>query len=194
MRIGDYWLCRKRRPLALNSWEMTTVDIEIMSVQDLTLEERDFIGDWIGQVFGGIDSKYEWAHGEWALLIRRNGGIVSYVEVVQRRIEVDGQSVDIGGIANVMTLEDWKRRGFASAAMRKCMDFICNKLSADFGLLVCEAELIPFYERLGWHVVSGPLVADQSRGKVVLPHVTMVFACKDREWPVGTIDLCGLPW
>jgi GNAT superfamily N-acetyltransferase len=170
------------------------VDVEIMLVQDLPVEERDFINDWIGRVFGGIDDEYEWARGQWAVLIRRQGSIVSYVEIAQRRIEVEGHPLDVGGIANVMTLEDWRRRGFASAAMRDAITFIRDELQTGFGLLVCEAELIPYYEGLGWHVVSGPLVADQPQGKVVLPHITMVLACNDEEWPVGTIDLCGLPW
>jgi len=184
----------KCRLLALNSWEVKDLDIEIMHVQDMALEERDFINVWIDRVFGDIDDAYEWARGEWAVLIRRSGGIVSYVEIAQRQIKVGGRPVHVGGIANVMTLDDWKRHGFASAAMRKSMGFIRSELKADFGLLVCEEELIPFYERLDWHVVSGPLVADQPEGRVVLPHIAMVFVCKDTEWPAGTIDLCGLPW
>jgi len=160
----------------------------------LTPEEQSFIDDWVIQVFGDVDGDIEWVRGDWSVVVRGNGRIVGQLEIIERMVEVDGQPVSVGGIANVMTLDGWKRRGLASAAMHQAVDFIREELRADFGLLVCEEKLILFYERLGWHVVEGPLIAEQSRGRIVLPHVAMVYACQKSEWPQGKIDLCGLPW
>ena len=71
---------------------------------------------------------------------------------------------------------------------------IRDELQVAFGLLICDECMIPFYSRLGWQVVEGPLMFDQPGGKVVFDDVTMVLPCAGENWPEGTIDLCGLPW
>jgi len=67
-------------------------------------------------------------------------------------------------------------------------------LGVEFGLLVCEEDVVPFYERLGWQVVEGPLTFDQPGGQATWPAVVMVLPCGGKAWPEGMIDLCGLPW
>jgi predicted N-acetyltransferase YhbS len=173
------------------------MDFEISRRSDLTQDERDFLDGWIAQTFvGGDKGIKEWASSEWVVMVREDGQIVCLVEIVGRRIQVADRPLQVGGIANLVTRNGWRRRGLASAVMYRAMDFIRDELEADFGLLVCEKALIPFYERLGWHLVADPVFVEQSQGRIVLPHTTMVFSCGDAavKWPSGTIDLCGLPW
>jgi hypothetical protein len=62
-------------------------------------------------------------------------------------------------------------------------------------LLLCRPELEPFYERLGWRTVPGPLAFEQPGQRLTWPLRVMVLPCAPgAEWPRGTIDLRGLPW
>jgi hypothetical protein len=66
---------------------------------------------------------------------------------------------------------------------------------AAFGLLLCRPELERFYAPMGWRAVPGPLVFEQPGRQITWPLSVMVWPCRPgREWPAGTIDLCGLPW
>jgi len=165
-----------------------------MPRHNLTPQEQDFIDAWLNQAFAGVGGDTEWVRGDWSAIVRNCGHVVSQVEVLKRMVRVNDQPLNVGGIANVATLDGWKRQGLASKAMHKAVDFVCSTLGADFGLLVCEHQLISFYEQLGWYTVAGPVVASQSEGKIVLPEETMVYSCHDSQWPSGEIDLCGLPW
>jgi hypothetical protein len=72
--------------------------------------------------------------------------------------------------------------------------FLRDELRVTAGLLICGAEMAPYYGRLGWQVVPGPLLIDQPQGKVAMLATIMVLRFDETPWPAGTIDLCGLPW
>jgi predicted acetyltransferase len=117
------------------------------------------------------------------------------VEIVERIGTVNGQPVKLGGIGGVTTLPEWRRRGLASIALQRAATFMREELHVEFGLLGCEREMAPFYGRLGWEIADAPLVFDQPSGKTTFADaVTMVLPCAGKEFPRGTIDLCGLPW
>ena len=119
---------------------------------------------------------------------------MSHVEIINRMATVGGVSLRLGGIGGVATHPEWRGRGLATLALRLAEVWLRELLLADFGLLICSQARRPFYERLGWRVVDGPLVFDQPTGKVTFGDVTMVLPCLRSEWPTGTIDLRGLPW
>ncbi|NLE45797.1 MAG: GNAT family N-acetyltransferase [Chloroflexi bacterium] len=171
-----------------------SISIEIQPTRTLPEEVQNHIGEWMHRIFAGMDVGIEWAGGDWSILVHVNGELVSHVNIVDRVVRVGGRDVRLGGIGNVATLETWQGRGLASIGMRTAQAFMCDELGVDFGLLLCEEDLIPFYRRLGWQVVSEPAVVDQPGGKVTLHHIVMVISCQQSEWPSGAIDLCGLPW
>jgi hypothetical protein len=122
---------------------------------------------------------------------------------------VGGTEMRLGGIGGVVTLKEWRNRGIASAAMQKAAEFLHDQLAVPFGLLVCDPALAPFYQKLSWQVVAGPLVFDQPAAfqpgldqvisggpthKATLEGAIMVLPCREAVWPAGLIDLCGLPW
>ena len=176
------------------SREAYAMDIGIGLRLDLTPEERKFIDDWLHCVFGEADAGIEWERGERSVVIRADGQIVSYLEIIEREILVGDQPLRVGGIGNVVTVDGWKRRGLASSTMRVAAEIFCEELQVDFGLLICEHSLTSFYERLGWHAVDEPLVVDQPGGPLTMSEVAMVYSCRCESWPEGRIDLRGLPW
>jgi len=174
--------------------EEVPVRQEIKRSSDLRPAEKEYLGRWTRQVFGGAACDYTWADVDWHVLVWIGTELVSHVEIVERTGTVGSQSVRLGGVGGVASAAEWRGRGLATLAMEKAAEFLCGKLHAEFGLLICGQEMTSFYHRLGWEVVDGPLVFHQPEGKVTFEDVVMVLSCRGQQWPTGTIDLCGLPW
>ena len=164
--------------------------IEVRAEGDLTEAERRQLS-WPWDAF---ERDFEWSEPDWCVLVWANGQVVSQLAIVERVGLVAGRPVKLGGLGNVIALPAWRGRGFTSAALRRAAAFMCQELGVEFGLLVCEEDVVPFYERLGWQVVEGPLTFDQPGGQATWPAVVMVLPCGGKAWPEGMIDLCGLPW
>jgi len=164
--------------------------IEVRAEGDLT-EEEDRALSW---PWDAPERDFEWSVPDWRVLVWAEGRVVSQVAILERVGRVAGQPVRLGGIGNVIALPAWRGRGFTSRAMRRAAAFMCQELGVEFGLLVCEEDVVSFYERLGWQVVEGPLTFDQPGGKATWPAVAMVLPCGEKGWPEGMIDLCGKPW
>src|ERR1019366_6531593 len=56
------------------------------------------------------------------IVARDRGRLVSTVQIFDRVISLYGQSVPMGGIGSVFTLEEYRHQGVASALMRLAVD------------------------------------------------------------------------
>ena len=178
---------------------MNTVTLDQMAnFTDADYEERlrlsqavypDLGADWPGR-------HLEWSAPEWCVRVRNSAGsLVSYVGIHFRDALVDGQSVKIGGVGNVKTRPDARRRGFASAGISRAVEFFHERSNIDFALLVCEPNLVGYYARLGWREFTGRSLVRQD-GKIVEFTFNRVMTTGiQASSPVeGVIDLCGAPW
>lgn len=168
--------------------------LEIRSASSLSAAERFYIEDRALKIFGAQDQGLEWAQGDWFVLIWEGEELASQVEIVDRIALVGGKPLRLGGIGGVATWPAWRRRGLAALAVQKAMEFIRAELGVEFGLLICDAEKLPFYARMGWQEAGASLLIDQPGGKIVFQTPVMVWPCQEKEWPEGEIDLCGRPW
>jgi predicted GNAT family N-acyltransferase len=71
--------------------------------------------------------------------------LVCHVGVHTRVAKWDGQTIKIGGVGGVITRQDARGRGYASAAMRAAISEMREKGGSDFALLVCEVHNFAFY-------------------------------------------------
>jgi len=78
--------------------------------------------------------------------------------------------------------------------MRATQEFMREKMSVLFGLLVCSEVTRPMYESLGWRQAAEDLYYLQNGERRLLKASVMILPLAGRNWPSGTIDLCGLPW
>jgi GNAT superfamily N-acetyltransferase len=144
---------------------------------------------WPGRVI-------EWAAHQWAVVgWDAEGAALCYVGVVLRDARWDNRSVKVGGIGGVKTHPAFRGRGFATAAIRLALDYFHGQGDVDFGLLVCEPGLVPFYERLGWRRFPGELLVAQRQTTMPFTfNLPMTTPLRLHESLGGEIDLLGPPW
>jgi aminoglycoside 2'-N-acetyltransferase I len=135
----------------------------------------------------------------YVVRVWEDGLLVSGLWITERTILVDGQPTRIAGIRGVRTDPAYRRRGFASAAMRAATDFIWRELRPDMAMLLSSEMAVPFYQSLGWQIIEGPVFFDQPTGKQNLRKVlperpAMVLLPEGRDPSRGAVDLCGLPF
>jgi hypothetical protein len=136
----------------------------------------------------------EWDTPEWGVRVHDDGALVSFAGVYLRDATLDGNPALVGGVGNVKTHPAARGRGFAAAAVRRAGEFFAER-NAAFGLLVCRAELVAYYGRLGWRPFAGRLVVRQ-RGEPAdfTLNGAMTLAVRSAAPAAGSIDLCGPPW
>src|SRR6202167_673004 len=85
-------------------------------------------------------------------LVARDGGrLVSTVQIFDRTINLDGQSVPMGGIGSVFTLDEYRHKRVASALMRLSVDTMIRE---GFEVSLLFAERLTFYNQFGWREVE----------------------------------------
>lgn len=139
---------------------------------------------------------YSWTPPSWSALIKSDQRVVAHAGIIYRVIQVGQLRVPVAGIAGVMTLPDWRRRGYARAMLANATAFAALQLWAPFALVICPKEESAFYQHLGWQIAEAPIFCEQPGGQVWLEREVAVYlACQgDVEWPSGSIDLGGTPW
>ncbi len=170
------------------------MEIEIKPSSQLTPQEKQQLENLFATAFPPDDIDYEWAEADWYVLVHEGMELVSTLEIVEREAVVGGTPVTLGGIGGVATHPNWRRRGFAEAGLKVAHSFLRRRLAVDYGLLICSEQLVPYYGKLGWRVVEGPMLIAQSSGPVTYSAPIMVLPVCKSEWPEGVIDLCGKPW
>lgn len=135
-----------------------------------------------------------WREKDWHFFLDVDGEPVSHVGLLRHDVLVDGVPVPVAGLGGVITEPGFQGRGFAQILLREALAFMTDEMDADFGFLFCLPRLVPFYERLGWQTISGPVLVQQSGGNVESPVESMVLPLRGGSWPPGRVELQSLPW
>ncbi len=135
-----------------------------------------------------------WASPDWAVMVWEDEELVSNVHIIDRVIQVGGRGVHVGGIGNISTKVEWRKRGYASAALKVATEFLADPLQVDYGLMTATESVKPMSEKLGWKMVAASLLMEQPDGKKPVNYPVLILPISARDWPPGPIDLCGLPW
>ncbi len=136
----------------------------------------------------------KWASPDWAVMVWEDDELVSNVHIIERTIKVGETPVKLGGIGNIATKLEWRKRGFASQALKVATNFLTDPLGVDFGLMIATDEMVHKYEKRGWKVAASSMLMDQPDGRRALSYPVMILPVTKQDWPDGVIDLCGLPW
>jgi aminoglycoside 2'-N-acetyltransferase I len=132
-----------------------------------------------------------WAHADKRVVVRDEGRVVCHAGLFFREGTLDGAPAKMCGIGGVMTAPDARKRGYASAAMRRAAEAMAG---LDFGLLFCEAHNVALYAGLGWRVFGGSVMCVQPSGPFLFDMMPTMILPKRAAPERGAIELCGLPW
>lgn len=117
-------------------------------------EVLDLLGHWYndrGEFFARYNHNDPAFRDELCLVARDGGRLVSTVQIFDRAINLEGQSVPMGGIGSVFTLEEYRHKGVASALMRLAVE---TMVRAGFEVSLLFAERLTFYNQFGWGEVE----------------------------------------
>ncbi len=91
---------------------------------------------------------------ELCLVARDGGRLVSTVQIFDRAINLDGQTVKMGGIGSVFTRAEYRHQRVASALMRLAVDTMVRE---GFEVSLLFADRLTFYNQFGWREVARKL-------------------------------------
>jgi hypothetical protein len=135
-----------------------------------------------------------WSLPDWHVAFINNARVLSFVSLVERMALFDGCTVKVAGISNMITVEPFRHKGFGSLVMLESQKLIARHIGAEFGLLLCSDDVIPFYSRLDWIPTSARLEYDQPSGKREWQKDVLIYSPDGRRPACEVIDLNGLPW
>jgi GNAT superfamily N-acetyltransferase len=136
----------------------------------------------------------EWATADWTFQALEGDEPVSYYNIIDRTVSIDGVATRVAGLNNMVTIPKHRGRGAASALLRETQPRWFEELHAACGLLLCADALLPFYSRLGWQKVNGRVVYSQPDGIRAWTANCMLLNAACEASSIREIDLCGLPW
>src|SRR5690348_1421893 len=85
------------------------------------------------------------------LVAEDRGRLVSTVQIFDRRINLDGQAIPMGGIGSVFTREDYRHRNLAS----RLMELAGATMEREgFEVSLLFAVRLTFYNQFGWKEVN----------------------------------------
>lgn len=172
--------------------KLTRPTIAIIPSTALSPKMHRELEDWFHREFGLIP--LQWDKPRWYALARYENTLVGRIGIVKRKIMAGGSVLWVGGISGVITRPEWRMQGIASMLLNKTAQFLEEVLSTEFGLLICRDEMAPFYRKNGWESIRTSTYFMQESGRYRYKQTSMILRCKDRNWPQGDVDLCGLPW
>ncbi len=119
--------------------------------------ERDEVLDLLARWYNDREFFARYNHNDpgfrdaLCIVARDRGQLVSTVQIFDRAINLDGQSVPMGGIGSVFTLEEYRHKGVASALMRLAVDTMARE---GFEVSLLFAERLTFYNQFGWREIE----------------------------------------
>ncbi|MGA8794971.1 GNAT family N-acetyltransferase [Candidatus Binatus sp.] len=128
-----------------------------MEVRAALHGERDEVLDLLARWYNDREFFARYNHNDpgfrdaLCLVARDRGQLVSTVQIFDRAINLDGQSVPMGGIGSVFTLEEYRHKGVASALMRLAVDTMMRE---GFEVSLLFAERLTFYNQFGWREIE----------------------------------------
>jgi predicted GNAT family N-acyltransferase len=144
--------------------------------------------------FGMEDSEIEWIPKTHHTLLRRDdGALIGSIGLVFVDLEAGREAFTVAGVGGVIVTRSERGRG----RLRPLMDAALARAAehAERAMLFCAERNVGIYERFGFAVLDGPVIAQQPAGPRVMPMPTMWRPLREGvTWPAGVVSLPGPPF
>jgi hypothetical protein len=142
-----------------------------------------------------VTAGLQWADATLRAMAWRKGRMVCHVGALIRAAVIDGSAVKVGGVGEVMTAPDARRRGYARSVLSAMCRHLIDVQQVSFLMLFCAPALYGFYGSLGWRRFTGELLVGQRSGSIAFPLEPPLVQDGTETVPAaGVLDLRGPPW
>lgn len=119
-----------------------------------------------------------------SFLMMENHRVLSHVGIRKSLCQHRGEVYLAYGLSEVVTDPSYQRQGLASFLLQQARCFI-QKQHADFCIMTCQKEKVPFYTRCGYQVMQGACLVggtkDQPFRSDSLNLTTMMFLISSKS-------------
>lgn len=141
-----------------------------------------------------VNPGYQWAQPAIHTLAFADGKLASHAGILGREILVGGNRIYVAGVTDVATGVSFRRKGCARTVLKAVENHLKMEGVCMFALLFCDASLLPLYESCGYRRIAAPLFIHSEGRRFQIDDVKLAHPLTADEWPLGEIDLLGLPW
>ncbi len=180
--------------LSPNSGEIQTKIIPYAEINGTT---KNVINKLFEKAFNNNLENHEkhWARPTHAVLGYLNRKLIVFYFIFARDCQFDENEVSVGGLGGLTCNPAYRKFGFTRQLIESTWEKAMKDFDFDYGLLICEKKLIPFYEKFGWYL------SDESKLKLIENPVTkkrilklMLYSSSASEHRPETIDVNGKLW
>jgi GNAT superfamily N-acetyltransferase len=125
---------------------MMSENLQITSVAEADPALDKELRDWFRDQFA--HKTYLWAEPDYGIC-RIDELLAGRLAIFDRGVSAGGIIVKVGGIGGVATKSQWRHRRVASELLSRAAEFIRDKLSLEFGFLLCRRDVSPVTRSLG---------------------------------------------
>jgi Acetyltransferase (GNAT) domain len=154
-----------------------TFHLDVMRGNNVTSAQEQFINHWNQHYFGDVAVSRGLAKApvHWRLILRDDQSMVSHVALTEMDIEMDGQTKKTGAVGGLFTPSHIQGMGYGNALMDRAEALIFDQLKLSMGILFCLPELISFYSKRHWSLVTPPVTLEQKSGLATWGAAVMIL-------------------
>jgi len=145
----------------------------------LTPSDLEMLSNWNDQAFShlSVTKNFEWTvGGDYNLRLEVDGEFAGYVGILRREISIDGNAVVVGAIRGLVIGEQYRGLGLGQLLMKAAHKVILKTIRAEYGFLICLTDISEFYQKLGWHEITGRVTLENHGELVEWTESAMIFS------------------
>jgi len=152
-------------------------EFDLIAGDDMTPTQEEFINHWSQFYFGNVAVSRGLAQApvHWRLILRDGADLLSQVGVTELDLKIDGHLQRAGALGALFTPTNLKKNGYGNALLDHAEEFIFGTLNLPMGILFCLPELVPFYARRSWSLITQPVTLEQKSGVTTWAAAAMVL-------------------
>jgi predicted N-acetyltransferase YhbS len=174
-----------------NDERVKVVEIGLLTERDwadLAAEEHE--------PFGPIGAGLEWRDKDRNLGVRApDGRLIAVAGATIAMVDVEGAgSFEVVGLGGLIVTRSARGHGLMSKLVGPILE-VAESLGPERAMIFCRPELVDLYKRLAFEEIEASVRVDQPGGRIEMPEPAMWRALREgAEWPVGRVDVQGLPF
>lgn len=168
--------------------------IEITECPTFSDEEAALLSAGEPDPYGTDHLDISWAPKDHHVCFSEAGRLVAHAGYVLIDVDADGVQLSGVGLGGVMVHPSLRGQGVGARLVQETTDRMAMT-GRPFALLFCREVRLPFYRRLGWHLVGPEVSVEQDQGQMTMPLLTCWFSlARDSAAPSHRLRVLGPPF